>query len=56
MGINKKDVKLVVHLFLPSTIEEYFQQAGRAGRNGEKAFAVLLTNNNDIIKQKNYLN
>tara|TARA_B100001248_G_scaffold262315_1_gene257493 strand:- start:3366 stop:5063 length:1698 start_codon:yes stop_codon:yes gene_type:complete len=52
MGINKKDVKLVVHLFLPSTIEEYFQQAGRAGRNGEKAFAVLLANNNDIIKQK----
>ena len=52
MGINKKDVKLVVHLFLPSTIEEYFQQAGRAGRNGEKAYAVLLANNNDIIKQK----
>ncbi len=52
MGINKKDVKLVVHLFLPSTIEEYFQQAGRAGRNGEKAYAVLLANNSDIIKQK----
>ena len=52
MGINKSDVKAVIHLFLPSRIEEYFQQAGRAGRNEEKAFSYLLINKNDIITQK----
>ncbi|MAW31463.1 MAG: recombinase RecQ [Flavobacteriales bacterium] len=56
MGINKKDVKLIIHLFLPHTVEEYFQQAGRAGRNGEKAYAILLANQNDIIKQKKTFN
>ena len=52
MGINKSDVKAVIHLFLPSRIEEYFQQAGRAGRNEGKAFSYLLINKNDIITQK----
>lgn len=47
MGIDKPDVKTVIHLSLPESIESYFQEAGRAGRNGENAFAVLLTNSND---------
>ena len=55
MGIDKADVKLVVHLELPPTIEAYFQEAGRAGRNGETAYAFLLANSNDIRKQEKLL-
>ncbi len=55
MGIDKPDVKLVVHMELPSTIEAYFQEAGRAGRNGKTAYAFLLANNNDIRKQEDLL-
>lgn len=55
MGINKPDVKLVIHMDLPSRIEYYFQEAGRVGRNGDKAYAFLLTNKDDIIKQKHLL-
>jgi ATP-dependent DNA helicase RecQ len=47
MGIDKPDVKTVIHLNLPESMESYFQEAGRAGRNGEKAFAVILKNNSD---------
>ncbi|MEM7103749.1 MAG: ATP-dependent DNA helicase RecQ [Bacteroidota bacterium] len=49
MGIDKSDVRVVVHMDLPDSIEAYFQEAGRAGRDGEKAFAVLLYNENDKI-------
>ncbi len=42
MGIDKPDVQLVLHLDLPDSLEAYFQEAGRAGRNGQKAYAVIL--------------
>ncbi|MFV0564470.1 MAG: ATP-dependent DNA helicase RecQ [Flavobacteriaceae bacterium] len=53
MGIDKPDVKTVIHLNLPESIESYFQEAGRAGRNGEKAFAVILKNDSDPTSVKN---
>ena len=53
MGIDKPDVKTVIHLNLPESIESYFQEAGRVGRNGEKAFAVILKNNSDEVLVKN---
>ncbi|MFT4754311.1 MAG: ATP-dependent DNA helicase RecQ [Salibacteraceae bacterium] len=48
MGIDKPDVKLVVHQGLPLSIEAYYQEAGRAGRNGEKAWAILLYSTSDL--------
>ena len=50
MGIDKPNVKTVIHLNLPESLESYFQEAGRAGRNGDKAFAVILKNNTDKSK------
>ena len=55
MGIDKPDVKLVVHLDLPSTIEAYFQESGRAGRNGKQSYAFLLANKGDVKKQQDLL-
>ncbi len=52
MGIDKPDVKTVIHIQLPENIENYYQEAGRAGRNGEKAFAIVLTNADDIVRTK----
>jgi ATP-dependent DNA helicase RecQ len=47
MGIDKDNVKTVIHTQLPENIENYYQESGRAGRNGGKSFAVLLFNNSD---------
>lgn len=57
MGIDKANVRLVVHTDLPDSLEAYFQEAGRAGRDEKKAYAVLLYNNNDGKRlQQNYIN
>ena len=50
MGIDKPDVRLVVHYESPDSLEAYFQEAGRAGRDGQPARAILLYNNNDHAK------
>jgi ATP-dependent DNA helicase RecQ len=50
MGIDKPDVRFVVHMDLADTIEAYFQEAGRAGRDEQKAYAVLLYNPSDKIE------
>ncbi|MDP4239539.1 MAG: ATP-dependent DNA helicase RecQ [Bacteroidota bacterium] len=52
MGIDKAEVRTVIHLDLPDSLEAYFQEAGRAGRDEQKAYAVLLYNNSDATKMK----
>ncbi len=52
MGIDKPDVRLVMHLELPDSLEAYFQEAGRAGRDGQEAHALMLLAPNDIDKLK----
>ena len=52
MGIDKPDVRLVLHMECPDSIEAYFQEAGRAGRDGLKAYAVMLYNDLDRARLK----
>jgi ATP-dependent DNA helicase RecQ len=52
MGIDKPDVRLVVHIDMPDSPEAYFQEAGRAGRDGLKAFAILLYSKTDFAQLK----
>lgn len=52
MGIDKPDVRSVIHMDLPNSLEEYYQEAGRAGRDGEKSYAVVLWNKQDTINLK----
>ncbi len=50
MGINKPDVRFVIHIDLPNTLESYFQEAGRAGRDEQNASAIILYNQDDVSR------
>ena len=57
MGIDKANVQTVIHHNLPESLESYYQEAGRAGRNNDKAYAVILRNTSDEMSSKNqYIN
>jgi ATP-dependent DNA helicase RecQ len=53
MGINKADVRAVIHLDLPENLESYYQEAGRAGRDGKKSYAAIIYHDLDVESLRN---
>ena len=55
MGIDKKDIRFVIHYSIPPTVEDYYQETGRAGRDGKQAYALLLFRHGDIAMRKYFI-
>lgn len=55
MGIDKSDIRAVIHLNMPKTIENYVQEIGRAGRDGDPAYCHLFLSNTDYYRQKGFI-